>query len=301
MTKKEYDTISLNIGKIEPCENSEYKGYSVEVSLNGALLGNSIFNAAVSIAASKYNYAEFDLFTCSCGDPGCSGYFTQIKQEKKAEYVEWIFPKDEAYKLEKYQYEFCRKQFEEEFLKIEVEMLALEKINTYNYASLRDLASYVGFELDKNGQYEVKEMLEDEIDWHENRFAGEENFQKVVQENFPNLYDKEVYYLYDDKESYKISFDVLIRRGLNQWPSKKKEKIYLKQVIKMGKVIEESLKDSDTKKLNKKIYNSYKKAYGSQESKPSLNTIIWWALDYDLSQIAQEEGFEAKKLKLMLA
>lgn len=301
MTNQKFDTIKLALTEIKQCDNSHYKSYDITVSLNDIAMTNTLFNSAKVVAASRYDFAEFHVFTCGCGDPGCAGYFTETVQLKTENSVKWTFPEEE-YKLEKYEYEFSRLEFEAQFEALREKMLEIEKEGIYAVSSLRDEGSYIGYEVKENERYEIKETLEEDFDWHENRFESELNFRKTIEDNFPDLKDKEIYFEYEGKKSQAMNFDVLLRRGLNEWPSKKKETAYLNRVIKMGKLIEKMLEDGNPNKFFKKVYNVYSKVYGNgfEDLNVSSDTVIWWAFDYLLYNLTEEKTFKASNLKVVL-
>ena len=91
------DKIRLQISEIDTLEKTSYKSYEVEIFLNEKTLGSSLFNAAEVLSAIKFDFTEFDLFTCSCVVPGCAGYHSPLTQQKTKNIVKWTFPSENYY------------------------------------------------------------------------------------------------------------------------------------------------------------------------------------------------------------
>lgn len=76
------------------------------VFLNNIALPFDLFNLTYLSFMYKDDADTFDLFTCSCGDAGCAGFYRPINHKRTDTIVEWIFPVEDYYKTEKLIYEF---------------------------------------------------------------------------------------------------------------------------------------------------------------------------------------------------
>lgn len=285
------DQIKFVIEEPTTLEGVDFKRYDVAVYLNDKKLAHNLFNAAEVLPVYKYHFAEFDMFTCSCGIAGCAGFQTPVVQTVKEGMLTWTFPEGNEYKTDKKVYQFDQKQFKEIFAQLNKDMLALEKQKIIHDTLIRDESMYIGYNetLDENvTRFETKEKLKESLKWFENRYQGIQNFNDMLEEKYPDLVKKDFRYTYEAEESkYPYSLGEVVGRLLNQFPSRAKEKAYLQSCELAVEAIIEMLAGNN-KKFKKIAHNSYEK-----HDMSSHHLISW-----DMS--VKEEDFDFEKLGLIV-
>jgi hypothetical protein len=286
------DKINFNITEIKPIEKSNLKQYDVNVVLNGNLLRHVIFNADEVVPAGRFNFAEFDLFTCGCGDPYCAGFHTSVIQKKIGNSVKWTFPTDKSYKVEKLEYEFDRIEFENSIESLRTKMLELEKDSAYPCASID--SSY-----GEDTTCEVRSSLTETFQWQEEHYVAKQKFETMLQEKFNDYLNKSFIFEYEGKTSKEnLDFEYLVCRAINQWPPREKLGAYLKKAEASGNAIVEMLSTQNYKPLAKMVYSAYKQFANSKEEN-NHTAVMWDTFDYQLGEVTQKETFDLSKLKLI--
>lgn len=285
------DQIKFVIEEPSTLEGVDFKRYDVAVYLNDKKLAHNLFNAAEVLPVYKYHFAEFDMFTCSCGIAGCAGFQAPVIHTAKEGIVTWTFPEGDSYKTDKKVYQFVQSEFQEVFAKLNKDMLALEKKKMFHDTLIRDESMYIGYDetLDeKQPRFEAREQLKESLKWFENRYQGVQNFNDMLEEKYPDLVSKDFRYTYEKEESkYAYSLGDVVGRLLNQFPSRAKEKSYLKSCEVAVEAIIDML-NGNNKKFKKIAHNSYEKY------EMSSHHLISW----DMS--VKEEDFDFEKLGLIV-
>lgn len=280
------DQIKFVIEEPTTLEGVDFKRYDVAVCLNEKKLPHNLFNVAEVLPVYKYHFAEFDMFTCSCGVAGCAGFQTPVVQTVKDGIVTWTFPEGNEYKTDKKVYQFDQKQFKEVFSQLNKDMFALEKQKIIHDTFIRDESMYGGYE-ENQVRYEATPMKES-LKWFENRYQGIQNFNDMLEEKYPDLVNKDFRYTYETEESkYPYSLGEVVGRLLNKFPSRAKEKAYLQSCEVAVEAIIEMLAGNN-KKFKKMSHNSYEK------NDMSSHYLISW----DMS--VKEEDFDFEKLGLIV-
>lgn len=293
------DKIQFSLTEVKPFKKSNLKDFDVKVVLNGQTLKHSIFNGCQVVAASRYDFAEFDLFTCSCGVSGCAGFHIEIIQNKTGDKVKWTFPDDKSYAVEKLEFEFERVEFEQEFEQLRTKIFELEKDNAYMTVCISDTYEY-GTDGTEVEQYEVREKLSKTFAWYEGRYEANQNFNIMLKEKFPDVYGKSLCFKYEGKTNDKVnSFDLtyLVCRSINKWPESKNQKSYLKKSEKAGKAIEKALFENDFQEFTKMVHAEYAEF---NDNKDSINESVWSAFEYSLDRLVKKDNFDMNKLSIIL-
>lgn len=226
------DNIKFVVEEADALEGSPYKDYDVSVYLNDKKLPHNTFNAAKVLPIYKYHFVEFDLFTCGCGVAGCAGFHSPVTHTIKDGIVTWTFPKEDDYKTDKKVYQFKEKEVTKAFKDLIKSMSDLEKENIIHTTLVRDEAMY-GYQEEGDTdfvRFEVTSSLKDSIKWYANRYQGEQNFNDMLKQTYPDLVNKSFKYTYhgvEGKEEYELSS--LVCRLINQYPRKAKEKAFLEK------------------------------------------------------------------------
>ena len=285
------DKIRLQISEIDTLEKTSYKSYEVEIFLNEKTLGSSLFNAAEVLSAVKFDFTEFDLFTCSCGVPGCAGYHSPVTQQKTKNIVKWTFPSENYYSTEKLIYEFNRKEFELIFKSLTKRMIELENDNVHHYSLLRDESSYVGFDEEKGEEsYSLKDSLKKSVKWYDRRFKSEENFNILLNSVAPDLMNKSFVIEYDGvKGENGYTLHSVICRSMNQFPQKVKEPFFWAKAKLTIKAVREAL-TGNNKLLVKIIHNANAK----------FDDNGFHLVSYDFHGKLTEENFDLTKLRYVI-
>lgn len=272
------DTIKFVIGT--PYETHlAAKGVEVELFFNDKPVPHSILNVPQIVAAHKFKFAEFDLYTCSCGVPGCAGFHTQVIQTKVGSTTLWTFPETGEYKTEKMVYEFETSDFSAQFEKLMADLLKLEEDGIYNSVLIpQDYG-------DEYSKTETPQSIEESFDWYENRYQAEQNQRDMLEANFPEMMDKKFIFTYDGVNGkYPYQFNTLIGKIINQFPSEAHEPFYLAKCKLVVKAIQAALQ-GDNALFYKITTNAYVKRGGT----------AFWLVDWDFDDVT-EENFDLNKM-----
>lgn len=284
------DQIKFVVEEPTPLEGVDFKRYDVSVYLNDKKLPHTLFNAVEVLPVYKYHLAEFDMFTCSCGIAGCAGFQSPVVQKVKGSIVTWTFPEGKDYTTDKKIYQFEQSQFKEVFEKLTKEMFALEKQKINHDTLIRDESMYIGYDetLDENQVRYEASQLKEAMKWYDNRYQGNQNFNDMLEEKFPDLVSKEFRYVYEGEEGkYPYKLGDVVCRLLNEYPRRAKEKAYLQKCkVAVNAIIE--MLAGNNKKFKKLAHNSYEKHDMSSHS------LINW--DFNV----KEENFDFEKVALIL-
>ncbi len=202
-------------------ENSSIQSYQIKVVLNGKILGDSMFNTAYVIAASKFNFSEFFLFTCSCGVPECAGFHEPIIQEKFDGTVKWIFPKENYYQTEKLNYQFSQMEFENEFESAYQKIVSLEKKHFVCQSMIDEYGEALS--IDMNLEHIIKSYQE------------KNDFHLFLKENLKDFINQE-FFIKHKRDLSKYTFtikDLLYKYNFSS--SKDQDVLYFINFIKEGK------------------------------------------------------------------
>lgn len=288
------DKIKLTTTEVKSHEGSKFRTYDVVVSLNNVVFPYNIFNGLNVVVASRYNFAEFDLFTCTCGESGCAGFNTKIIQSKSGDKVKWVFPNDESYQVEKLEYEFDKKEFEEEFQQLYNKMLKLEKEELYFVTSLSPKYSE---DEDNTEIFSLESTLTEGFQWYINHYENEKMFYDFLKKTFPDLYKKSFYFKYDSKVgSYYTNFKDLIFGIMNEIPNNHEN--YLTKVKKAGEAVENLVYNGNATSFFDMLHT----AYGKFSKDPNVKNDgenIWSRFSDKLDEIINKEEFNPEKLKLI--
>lgn len=255
------------------------KGVGVELYLNENKVPHDILNLPEVLAAHTFKFAEFDLYTCSCGVAGCAGFQAPVVQTKNNGVVTWTFPESNDYKTEKKTYEFDNEQFTAQFEELLANLLKLEEQNIYNTTVI---PTNYG---DDDSHTAVPQSIIKSFEWYGNRYQAEQNQREMLLEEFPDMVEKKLAFTYDGvqgKTSYE--FASMIGSILNQFPRNTDESYYLAKCKAAGAAIQEALAGDNTR-----FYKIANNTYVKQEA------TAFWLIDWDFENVT-EENFELDKL-----
>ncbi len=238
------DYINFSVTESKPIKDKDFKEFDVRVLLSGQQMIPAIFNAVEVMAAHNFKFAEFDLFTCSCGVPGCAGFQSPIVQKIKDNKVHWIFPDEGDYKTDKLEYVFDAEQFFDAFKNLINLILRKES----NREFLTSNIDWLSVDEEEGAFKSEKEAysINDNLEYAQNRFKEEEEFHLFLSEKESELYNKSFLISYNgEKYGHKISFDWLINAIINYEKPKDKDEYY-ENILLAIKSIKESLLGNNT-------------------------------------------------------
>lgn len=265
------------------------KEYDISVYLNDVKMPHNIFNASEVLPVSNYHTASFDLFTCGCGVAGCAGFHNPVVQKIKNNIVTWKFPDSNDYTTDKKEYQFDEKEFKESFTKLINKMLELESLNAHHSSMLKNEAMYGSYDEESGDPlYEISK-IQDSLDWYNNRYTGEQNFQDMLEKNYPELVTKTFKYTYEcEIGEHDYNLGDIVCRLLNQYPMKAKEAAYLKKCkLAVNAII--SFLNGEKESFQKIAESNYEKYDMSSHS------IFYW----DFREL-KEEDFDFSKAGLII-
>jgi hypothetical protein len=232
----------------------KYYYYDIHIIIDDYLYEYSPFNGVVPLAASEYDYTEFDLFNCTCGEAGCAGFHAPIKQEKENNTVTWYL--EDKYKeiFGTNKLVFSQKAFEETFQNLTNNVKDLEK-NGWHLFLLID--SFFEDDFEQNPPASVEEQLE--YFYKVSRY--DEEFFKVVKENAPEYFYEKFYECYGDECSiYTCEFPWIIQGIMNDVKLENKGmKFYMAKVAYATQAVCEFMKTGKCDNFEKILHHQYKK------------------------------------------
>lgn len=241
------DTIQFEITDIRAIKDSAIKSCEVAMLFNGQPIPDGLFNAAEVIAASHFNIAEFDLFTCTCGVPGCAGYHSRVKQAKENGVVSWEIP--EEYRTDKQEYLFDSEQFSEAFKSLFSRLEELERDKIYVSSNFRSV-------IDDEDIDPVS--IRKGVDWLMDQFQADENLNVTLKNFKPDLYGKEFFVRYGDEVCrFKTDLHYLVCGIMNQYPRAAKDNFYLAKAKLAAKAVD-NLIAGDNLLFKKIVSRGYK-------------------------------------------
>lgn len=262
-------------------ENSSLKGFEIDVYLNDKRLPHSVFNAEQVIPASGFNFAEFDLFTCSCGVPGCAGFHYQVIQNKTDKSVVWTFPETDDYKTEKKVYEFEIKDFAREFEDLLKGVLDLEAQGVY-YSTTMNSNSIE----EQDEPVNTIESITKSIKWYKESFQVTQSQHDILLKEFPEMFSQKFIFIYDGtKGKHEFTLKNMIGKILNEYPYKISAP-YIAKCKQAAKAIDEALQGE-----NDLFYKLAKTGYS--KSGLDVHAMVEWSFDN-----LKEEGFDLNKLSI---
>ena len=283
------DKLKLIFEKHNDLKGVEFKTYDIKVQLNEAVLPHSVLNVGSILPLYQFKFAKFDLFTCSCGEPGCAGFQHHVVHSIENNVVCWKFPETNDYKTDKKIYLFEKEQFEKELKSTFIKMKELEKENKYH-------VTIIGYDYDEedeeenNKQFIIENSIQESFDWYSDNFQGKQNFYDILNDENNTLSNKKFYWVYDGQVAKeKIELSSLVGNILNQFPYKSHEPFYLAKVKLTIKAIKQML-EGNNDLINKLAKHGYGR-YGLS----NYNLINWYFYD-----TVTEESFDMKKLSLKM-
>lgn len=270
-------------------ETVDFKGYNLTLSLNDEVFKNQLLNFVEVLCLIDLHFAEFDLFTCSCGIPGCAGYHYSVLQTVEDGIVTWTFPESGDYKTKKKVYRFDLIAFKKVLKETIKQVKSLEKEKIYHSLLVRDDSDYVDYEDDgQTAKYSIRNKFIKEFKYIFNSFHGRQNYYDMLHENYPDLVNKNFNWIYDNELiKSDISFDDLVCNILNQYPSKEHEPYFIAKCKLSVKAIRDLLKGDNRlfKKLTKHGYGKY-------------DLSAYDVVEYYIRSKVKEEDFIIDKLSL---
>lgn len=285
------DIIKLDFTEPKEYKTVDFKGYEIILSLNDENFKNSLLNFVEVLSLIDLHFAEFDLFTCSCGIPGCAGYHYSVLHTVEDGIVTWTFPESNDYRTGKKVYRFDLISFKKVLKETIKRVKHLEKENIYHLLLIRDETDYVGFEdSSETIHYTIKNKFMKEFKYTLNHFTGRQNFYDMLHSEFAGLMNKKFYWVYDGVQSKKeLELDILIGNILNQYPSQSHEPYFLaKCKLAINAILD--LTKGNTRLFEKLTKHGYERC--------ELNS--YHAVDYYLSKEVTEENFDVSKLHLIM-
>jgi hypothetical protein len=264
------DTIKFIITETSEVKNTPYQSCDVVVQFNEEELPHGFFNANQVMAASHIDFVEFDLFTCSCGEPGCAGFQAPVFQKKSDNQVTWQFPLEEMYHTQKKLYTFDKQQFEQEFLNLFNELQKLEKENTF----LASNFDHMGYEEQDLGfEPHPPITIAEGTDWWKNRLFAESKAHSIITETVGDSFSDSYTVQYEDKSyPHKVSAYDLIGSIINDFPRGEDDDVYFDKLKKATDAFALALK-GDYNKIVDIIQSSY--AENDLEAKDFICRWFW--------------------------
>lgn len=196
------DIIKIAFEETFQYETVDFKGYNLTLSLNDEVFKNQLLNFVEVLCLIDLHFAEFDLFTCSCGIPGCAGYHYSVLQTVEDGIVTWTFPESGDYQTKKKIYRFDLIAFKKVLKETIKQVKALEKEKIYHSLLVRDETDYVGYDDDGHtAKYSIKNKFIKEFKYSLNHFNGRQNFYDMLHSDFQYLMNKKFYWVYDGIKS----------------------------------------------------------------------------------------------------
>lgn len=208
------DTIKFEIVQAKNFEEQKlsFETYGVSVFLNEKKMPHTFFNSTSVLSAVRQKFAEFDLFTCTCGVAGCAGFLVEIIHSVKDSIVEWEFPEKDYYITDKKVYHFVKKDFNDSFSNLYDKMLELEKENIIHENLV--CFDYI-YDADDADNYVIMDLKES-MNFLLNHYENEAKFDCMLKETFPTIWNKNFKYTYEGKTGEElISLSHLAIRLLN--------------------------------------------------------------------------------------
>lgn len=283
------DSIKFVFGEATPVEETNFSQYLINIILNGHTF-SSLLNLSAVMALANFHYAEFDLFTCSCGEPGCAGFQSAVKQSISNGITTWKFPHSEAYTVaNNKEYHFDQKEFETILKNTLSAIFELESTNIFHESRIDSDYDYSKDEENPTEIY-IATPITKSIIYYTDLYQSEQNFRDTLINTNPDLIGKSFNLLYNGiiVDEF-IPFEFLISKTLNQFPSKKYEPFYLAKCKLMAVAIKEFLDGNNTR--FKQITNRCYKINGM-----SLYDMVGWHYN---SQITKEI-FDENKLTIKM-
>lgn len=253
----------------------------VALYLNGNKVPHNILNTPKVVAAHSFKFAEFDLYTCSCGEPGCAGFQSPVVQVKNGETVTWTFPETDDYKTDKKVYEFENAQFTAEFEQLLANLLKLEEDGIYDTTLIP--LDYG----DEQDPLELPQSIAKSFEWYGNRYQAEQNQREMLQAEFPEMMDKQFAFTYDGTQGkYSYDFTYLIGRLLNHFPRVADEPEFLDECKVAGRAIIKAI-NNEPADFQTIANDTYVK----------LDDTAFSFIEWDIEGVT-EENFELNKLGL---
>lgn len=280
------DKIQFIITEPSESKKTNYKSCDVIVKINEEVLPHSFFNGNQVISSSNFQFVEFDLFTCSCGVPGCAGFQIPIYQKNNNTTVTWTFPEEDIYKTNKKVYKFDKQQFQESFYILYSNLLKLESEHVFLLSNFEDME----YEEDEENGFVAKETspisIADGVSFWNKKFEAESKAHEIISEvlgdSFSNIFSVQ----YDGKQSkYNCSAYDLVCSVLNEFPQSKSDEEYYKKIKLTSEYL---LLAIDGK--NEAIYNTIKSSYSFYELEP-IDFIARWFWD-----INESDNFDINKI-----
>lgn len=263
------DTIKFIITEPSEVKNTQYQSCDIVVQFNQEELPHAFFNVNQVIASSKIDFVEFDLFTCSCGEPGCAGFQSPVFQKKNEQTVVWEFPKEDMYKTHKKVYEFDKEQFEAEFSKLFNELTKLEANNIFVACNF----DHMGYEEQDLGfEPQPPICIEEGTEWWTSRLLAESKAHSIISNIVGDSFSDDFIVKYDGKEpKYKTSAYYLIGSLLNDFPKNTSDESYYEKLKETSVALFKAINGS-----NSDIHNIIIKSYSENELEPKDFIVRWF-------------------------
>lgn len=227
------DTISFSL-----LINDERHTYDVEVFLNEKKLPHNTFNLGEVLGATAQSFAEFDMFTCTCGHSGCAGFHTCIIHKKEDSYISWEFPEDNDYTTDKKLYLFNIEEFQANIDKLKENILEAEKngFQSFLFTALNS----------EEKSYDLEKDLNSYIHFYQKRSY----LYELIKSEFPVEYDTEYYLQYGClTDSYPTKLHNLIPVFINEWPYSNTSWLYFARIKYVCRALKDFLYHHDVEKL----------------------------------------------------
>lgn len=278
------DSIKFIITEPYEVKNTQYQSCDIVVQLNKEELPHALFNVNQVVSSYKIDFVEFDLFTCSCGEPGCAGFQSPVFQKKNEATVIWEFPKEDMYKTSKKIYEFDKQQFEEEFLNLFNGLKNLEANNIFVACNF----DHMGYEEQELGFVPQPPVsIQEGTEWWTSRLLSESKAHSIISEVVGDSFADTYIVKYDGKEpKYKTSAYYLISSILNDFPRSTSDDDYYEKVKLTATSLSKAINGDNTD-----IYNIINKSYTENELEPK-DFIVRWFWEFEETP----ELFDMKKI-----
>lgn len=237
--------------KFKVQKEKDGKFFNVLLFLNGEKLSNHIFNTFDILPLLNLTEEEFDLYTCTCGVPGCAGFHDPVLHKSNEKYVFWIFSDD--YAVEKKLYMFNKKLFNKKLSEL------IDKVNELENNNIFSMCSYDSIEMSEQEPLTNTVSVLEYIKEKEKRSLFNQKIKTIIDGNMP-FFNYVVLDFNGFKAKYKKEeFVLMVLNGGVHYTSSVKEKAkFIKSLDNSCEIIMDFLFNKRTERLielEKKIWS----------------------------------------------
>lgn len=285
------DTISFKLNSPQgiPDTNPPLNSFGISLVLNNETF-NYLLNLSEVVAMHSFKFAEFNLFTCSCGVPECAGYQDYVEHTREDSFVFWKFPAIDAYSEFKAQYQFDSKSFDNAIETLLSNVILLEEDNIFHETRLD--SDFIDTGEDSYIETTCATPIMSSVEYLIPVFKAEQEFNNLVTDTCPSLAPSLFNWEYKGEliDSHPIPLKHLIGNVLNQFPDagNPSSSRFLSKVRIAIRAIETAVYSGDHSRLHRLVSRCYRK------NGLSPADLIFWR-----NNIPEKELFDLSKVKLV--